>query len=419
MSKKIDMIKIKQKFNNNKIKDIPDYIREEFNKSDLQDRVKQGNKIGITVGSRGISNMSTIVKILIEEIEQLGADPYILPAMGSHGGGTSEGQEGVLASYGITEDSTGGTILSSMETMKLGEVDQGVPVYFSKSAMKLDGIIALNRIKKHTDFTSDRMESGICKVLVIGLGKAKGAQSIHKLGVYGLKNVIPRAAELILEKAPVIQGIGILENGYEETCKIKFIPPEKIKQTEAELLKESKELLPSLPVDQIDILIVQEMGKNISGTGLDTNVIGRLNINGVSDMDKPVISKIAVLDLTEESHGNALGIGLTDITTRKLVDRIDKETMYKNLFTSTFLNRGKIPITMDTEEKVVDIALRTCWQPDINKVKLIIIKNTLEIDEMYVSKAAWNKINENKDVEAISDWGKLEFDEDGRIINKL
>jgi len=411
----IKVRKIKQKFNRIKIDNLSEHIHQSFKKSDLKNRVKSGDKIGITVGSRGITNIKIIVKEIISELKNINASPFILSAMGSHGGANSKGQKEVLASYGITQREMGVPILSSMETTQIGTIKNQIPIYFSKEAMALDGIIALNRVKFHTDFKSDLMESGMSKILVIGLGKRGGAESIHSLGVYGLKNIIPQAAKLIIEKAPIIQGIGIVENGFDETMEIKFSPPEHIITTDNQLLKKCKEVFPSLPCENIDVCLVQEMGKNISGTGLDTNIIGRLDINGEKEVGKPKINKLVVFDITEQSHGNALGVGLSDVTTRKLVNKINFITTYANTITSTFLNRAKIPITAETEREAVEIALKTCWQPNRNKVRLLILKNTLDLEYLYVSESIWNDIKNNKNIKSCGSWEQLSFTNDGKM----
>ncbi|MDD4363042.1 MAG: lactate racemase domain-containing protein [Atribacterota bacterium] len=416
--KPIKIRKIKQVFCKDYIADIPLYISQAFQASNLPSKIKSGHKIGITVGSRGIANMNIIAKQLINELKNIKAEPFILAAMGSHGGATSEGQREVLASYGITEESMGVTIYSSMETTRIGMIVDKVPVYFSQDALKADGIIALNRVKLHTDFESD-LESGMSKVMVIGLGKKDGAESIHSLGIYGLKEILPQAAQLIINKTPIIQGIGIVENGYDQTMEIEFCTPENIIQTDKKLLKKCREVFPSLPTEKIDILIAQEMGKNISGTGLDTNVIGKLGINGVDDSHKPDISKLIVLDITDESHGNALGVGLADVTTRKLVNKINFKDTYANTITSTFLKRAQIPVTAETEKEALEIAYKTCWQPDIEKLRLIIVKNTLELENLLISKAIWDDLQNNKSIIANGDWEELSFNENKEIINRL
>ena len=411
----IKMRKVKQIFCQDSIPDIPEYIHQAFKNSDLPNRIKLGDKIGITVGSRGITNIKSIAQQIINELMALKTRPFILAAMGSHGGATSQGQKEILGSYDITEKEMGVPILSSMETTQIGTIKNQIPVYFSTEAMALDGIIALNRVKLHTDFKSDVMESGMSKILVIGLGKRDGAESIHSLGVYGLKNIIPQAAKLIIEKAPIIQGIGIVENGFDETMEIKFSPPEHIITTDNQLLKKCKEVFPSLPCENIDVCLVQEMGKNISGTGLDTNVIGRLDIHGEKEVGKPKINKLVVFDITEQSHGNALGVGLSDVTTRKLVNKINFITTYANTITSTFLNRAKIPITAETEREAVEIALKTCWQPNRNKARLLIMKNTLDLEYLYVSESIWNDIKNNKNIKSCGSWEQLSFTNDGEM----
>ena len=419
MIEDIKVRKIKQNFNRTKIDNLSEYIHQSFKKSDLKNRIKSGDKIGITVGSRGITNIKLIVKEIISELKNLNALPFILPAMGSHGGANSEGQKGVLASYGITEREMGVPIMASMDVIQIGKVENKIPIYFSKVAMEADGIIALNRVKMHTDFKSNLVESGMSKILAIGLGKAEGASSIHFLGVYGLKNVIPQAAELIITKAPIIQGIGILENSYDQTMKISFVSPEDIIKVDSELLKISKEVMPVLPIDNLDIVITQEIGKNISGTGFDTNVIGRLDINGEKEIAKPEIKRLLVFDITEESHGNALGIGLADITTRHLVDKINYKDMYANTITSTFLNRAKIPITTDSEKEAVEIAVKTCWRLEQSDLKLLIMKNTLDLEYLYVSKAVWDEIKDNKNIDACGEWVKLTFTKNGKMKIRL
>lgn len=415
----IKIRKIKQNFKQKKIDNISEYIIHAFLNSDLKNRIKSGDKIGITVGSRGIADIKLIVKQVIIALKKINALPFILVAMGSHGGANSEGQKEILASYGITEKEMGVPILSSMEIIQIGRVDNDIPIYFSKDAMQADGIIALNRVKSHTDFKSDIIESGMSKILVIGLGKENGARIIHSLGVYGLKNIIPKAAKLIIKKAPIIQGIGILENGYDQTMKVSFVSPENIIKADIELLKEFKKISPSLPINEIDVAIAQEIGKNISGTGFDTNIIGRLYINGEREAKTPKIRKLVVLDITKESHGNALGIGLADVTTRELVNKINYKNMYTNAITSTFLNRAKIPMMANTEKEAVEMAIKTCWQPNQKDLKLLIIKNTLDLEYLYISEAIWNEIKNRKKFEICGNWEHLSYNIDGKLKNRL
>lgn len=415
----IELIKIHQVLSNKMISNLSDYICKSFEKSDLKKRIKPGDKIGLTVGSRGISSIKIIIKTIINKLKKYEVRPFILVAMGSHGGSTSEGQKRILANYGITEDEMGVPILSSTEVVKIGKIKNEIPIFFSKDALLMDGIIAINRIKPHTDFKSNIIESGISKILVIGLGKIKGARVIHSLGVYGLKNIIPEAVRLILKKLNILQGVGILENYYGQLCDVKFISPESLIDSERKLLSKSKKLILKLPYDEIDVLICQEIGKNISGTGLDTNIIGRLYINGENEIESPNIRKIVVFDLTKESEGNAYGIGLADITTKDLVQKINFKDMYVNSVTSTFLRRGKLPLIAETQKEAVEVALKTCWQINPEAIRLVIIKNTRDLRYLYVSKTIWNYIKSNKNIKKCGKWTNLSFDSFGKMKLKL
>jgi len=392
---------IRQKLAAEKISDLKSCIARKFKESDIKKRIKPDDKIAVTAGSRGISNINLIIKEVIKNLQELSCKPFIVPGMGSHGGATAAGQEKVLAAYGITEEKMGVPIKSSLETVNLGKTAGGVPVYFSKIALAADGIISLNRIKLHTDFHSDLVESGMAKMLVIGLGKHRGAEAIHSQGVRGLKEVLPRAAELIIEQAPVIQGIGLLENGYEEINRVEFVPPENLIEQESELLDKAEELMPSLPVEEIDVAVVQEMGKNISGTGMDTNIIGRMYITGEQEYETPRIKKLVVCDLTSASHGNAMGIGLADITTKKLLQKIDIEDSYENIKTSSFFRRGKIPLVMSDEKEALQLALNNCWVEEGTIPRVVVLKNTLELENLYVSEPVLEDLD-SADIEVLT-----------------
>jgi len=413
----IQLTKIKQKLDRTRIEDIPAHIKQEFNHSKLPEQIGSGDRVALTAGSRGITDIKLILVELIKNLKDLGARPFLVPAMGSHGGAVPAGQEEILASYGITESEMEVPIKSSMETVKLGEVGSGVPVYFSRPAREADAIIAVNRVKKHTDFHSPTLESGMSKILVIGLGKHRGARAIHSQGVYGLQELIPEAAEMIIDRTPVLQGIGLVENGYKEISDLVFTPPEEIIKRDGELLEIAAGRMPTLPVDKIDILVVQEMGKDISGTGLDTNIIGRMYINGAREYSRPKVKRLIVLDISEASHGNAIGIGLADITTKKLVDKIDFNDTYKNIITSSFLRRGKIPLTMDSEKEAFELAEDTCWLGEGEIPGVVIIKNTSQLEELYVSAPLLKDIDE--DMREIVSHSQLNFTEDGCIRPRL
>jgi hypothetical protein len=405
--------KIKQKFKTNTIHNLDEKIRYEMDNVDVSKMIKPNDKIAITVGSRGIDNIDKLVISVVNKVKECGGKPVIIPAMGSHGGATDEGQIKVLKTLGITEDKVGAKILSSMEVEKIGVTKNNAPVYLDKNALNCDGIILMNRVKAHTDFRGN-YESGLMKIMAVGLGKHTGCSTMHS---YGLSNTIPQAARIIMENAPILFGIAIVENALDKTEIIKAIPKDKIDSIEPELLKKSKALMPTLPFSQLDLLIVYEMGKSISGTGMDTNVLGRFKVRGVKEPKLPDYKKIAVLNLRDDSYGNALGVGLADLTTRKLVDSIDYDAMYANVIPTSFLERGKIPVILENDFELVNTALKTIGPVENKSAKIVIIKNTMELEEFYVSDALAPEIEENSNLEYISDFKEWKFKNNNFIWN--
>jgi len=416
MKNNITFLKIKQKFNDQYIQDIPGEIEKEFRRIDLDKKILPGMKIAITAGSRGIDRITEILQSIIKEVKKIKADPFIVTAMGSHGGATAEGQREVLSHYGITEKSMGVPIKATMDTMQLDYLENGLPVHFDRIAYHADGIIAVNRVKVHTAFKG-KIESGLHKMLAVGLGNHHGAKLVHSLGVKGLRDYMVEFAKIILKKAPIIAGFGILENGYDQTFRIKAASPDEFVKVDSELLEECKKILPSFPVKNIDLLIVQEMGKNISGTGMDTNIVGSIKDPG--DFKQPEIKKILVLDLTEESQGNAIGVGIADMITERLYKKIDFKSTNTNAITATFLDRVRIPIVFPTEQKAIETGLDTIWNLPGIPPRIIIIKNTLKLDEMYVSKAIWEEIKDRENISAISGWKPIKFDPSGQLMNTI
>lgn len=400
--------KIRQKFNTDKIENIKEEILRQFAEIRVQHIVKPGMRIAVTAGSRGIANIQIILKTVCEYLKSLGAYPFIVPSMGSHGGATAEGQVKVLEKLGITEESIGVPILSCMDVVELGETSKGVKVFMDKIAYNSDGIVVVNRVKPHTDFSGE-IESGLLKMLVVGLGKDKGCSAMH---AGGLAETIPEAAKVVLKKAPILFGLAILENSKDETYKLKAILPMDFEREEKLLLKEAKSLVPRLPVDELDILIVEKMGKNYSGTGMDTKVIGRIRVFGEKEPESPRINKIVVLDLDERSYGNALGVGLADIITRRLYEKIDFNVTYANTIPTTYLDRGKIPIVISDDREAILTALKTIGNVPLEEVKLAIIKNTLHLDELYLTKPAFNAIRDKSAVEILEEDIELTFDEE-------
>ena len=418
MIEEIKMYRILQTFNKSKINNIPEIISKEFKKINLSQKIKPGMKIGITVGSRGINNLLLIIKTIIHEVRKRKGVPFILPAMGSHGDANIEGQRKILASYGITEESTGASIKATLEVVELAKLKNGLPVYFDKYAFQTDGIIVVNRIKVHTVYKAE-IESGLCKMLSVGLGNHKGATVVHSLGPKGISDNVIKFSQIILKKAPILCGVGIVENAYDDTAKIRAALPEDFYKVDKELLKKCKANSPSLPASNIDILILEEMGKNISGAGMDTNITGGVKAYKEGEYNPPQIKKIVVLDLISESHGNALGVGIADIITKKLYKKIDFEVTYKNVITCGYLDRAKIPIIADTDEEAINIALKSTYNLPGTKPTIIFIRNTLKLYEMLVSEAIWEKIKNQKDISTISKRNKLTFDNIGNLTLRI
>jgi len=409
------MAKIRQKLEAPRLKNIAQELKDQIARSRLKERVKPNDEVAVTAGSRGIANIFQITTTIIEELKKLGARPFIVPAMGSHGGATAEGQIEVLAGYGITEDSVGVPIRSSMEVVKIGEIKDQVPVLMDKIALRSDAIVVVNRIKPHTSFRGP-FESGLMKMLAIGLGKHEGASLVHSFGSRGLREMVPEAARVMMREAKFVLGVGILENAYDETARIVVLNPEDFEKEEPHLLEDARRLMPRLPFDEIDILIVDELGKNISGTGMDTNIIGRLLIRREKEFEKPNINKIIVLDVTPASHGNTLGVGLADITTRRLVNKIDYHAMYTNALTAGFLNRVFVPLTCETDKEAVATAIGTFKRKDPGRLKVMRIKNTLKIERLYISEPLLEEARARDDIQVIGEIEPMKFDTRGSLM---
>ncbi|MGE3270549.1 MAG: lactate racemase domain-containing protein, partial [Chloroflexota bacterium] len=341
------MHRVRQTFNAPVLEDIEGETRRQVRR--FADTVKPGARIAITAGSRGIANMARIIRSIGEEVRELGADPFVMPAMGSHGKATAEGQVEMLAELGITEQTVNMSIISDMAVQQVGVVDAcGMPVYAAETALQADGVIVVNRVKPHTDFNGP-IESGLSKICTIGIGKQKGAQSVHSYGVPGLAQWMPLAAKIVVKQTNVLFGVAIIENAYDQTAFVEAVKATDIAdEKERELQAKSKRLMASLPFDTLDVLVIDEMGKQISGAGMDSNIIGRMLVHGSAEFERPNISAIAILDLTDGSHGNAAGLGLADFTTQRLINKVDFAAYYINCLTSGIggLQRGQVPMVM-------------------------------------------------------------------------
>jgi hypothetical protein len=364
--------------------------------------IPKGARIAIAVGSRGIANIARIVKTTVEFVKETGGLPFIVPAMGSHGGATAEGQRQVLESYDITETFIGAPIRSSMDVVELPQGNLAHRVYMDRQAHEADGTIIINRVKVHTDYHGP-FESGLLKMCVIGLGKHKEALEIHRHGTHGLKNLIVPTAQQVLQHGNIVLGLAIAENAYDETAIIQALLPQHIETEEQRLLQWVREHMPTLPVQQLDVLVIDEFGKDISGAGLDSNIIGRMKIKTEPEPKSPDITSIVLLDLTEASHGNALGMGLADVITRRVFEKIDFRTTYENVVTSSFLERGFLPIVADDEHTALEYALRHCGLADPETPRIMRIRNTLKLDTLWASAAVLDEIRELEHIEVTAD----------------
>lgn len=411
------MLLIAQKYDTYHINDIEHHIVKQMNKIDNK-AWYDGRSIAITVGSRGIPHLNVILKTICVQLKTWGAKPFIIPAMGSHGGATAKGQLEILNSYNVTEETIGVPIISSMEVVQYGTLDDGTPLYCDKNAYFSDGIVLLNKVKPHTDFRGEH-ESGLAKMIAIGISKHKGASAFHKMGFAKFAEKIPQAAEHFIKCAPVAFGVGIVQNAYNDICNIDIVPKEQIIEKDKELLVIAKEKMPRLKFKNLDVLIIDEIGKNISGFGFDPNVVGRTNgwQPGFSDILN--LQKLFIRSITEQSHHNGSGISEADITTRRCLNSIDWSVTWTNMITSTRICGGRIPMYLNNDREALLIAIKTCNGVDYNKIKIARIKNTSELYEIEVSLGLYEEIKEHPEIELVNGPYELEFDKEGFMLPML
>ena len=398
--------------------DIPAAVMEQLDREPFRSKVRPGMEIAVTAGSRGIANVDIITKAVVDFVKSRGATPFIVPAMGSHGGATAEGQLEILAGYGITPETMGCEIRSSMEVVELGISDTGMPVYMDKNAYHADGIILSCRLKPHNAFRGP-YESGPCKMMTVGLGKQKGAERVHAEGMGKIGQNIPSMAKVALEKAPILFAIPCLENAYDQTWKLEAIDKDDILKREPELLKEAFAHMPSLLVGECDVLIVDETGKNYSGTGVDPNITGTFSTEYAHGGVK--VQRTCFLDLSEASHGNSLGVGLANVITKRFFDKIDPEMMYPNCITSTVLTSARIPCVVATDKEAIQMCIRTCNGIDQENPRVIRIPNSLHIGEIMLSQAYYGDVKAGKwpGLEAVSEPEALRFDPEGALLTPI
>ena len=412
------IFKIKQKVDAHRLENIEKRINGLLDQFGLSQKVKKGERIALTAGSRGIKDKPKVLEILASRLKELGALPFIVPCMGSHGGATAEGQIEVLESLGITEKSVGAPIISSMDVDEIGRTKFGTPILIGRDLLKADRIIVVNRVKPHTDFKGE-IESGLLKMIVIGMGKQKGSWMVHRLTIkHGFPAVLFGVGPILLKKLPILFGIGIVENQFDETAIIDLLVPEELIDREKVLLKRAKELIPYLPFNRMDILIVDEMGKDISGTGMDTNVIGRNLFIGHPRFENPQITRVFIRDLTEGSHGNATGIGMADYTTKRLVDKIDYPSLRINVTNGMSPENGRVPIFFERDNDAIMAAYYNSGVLDPQDLKMLWVKNTLDLRYLYASQAFLNETRSNPKLEILSEPFEFPFDQNGNLISR-
>ncbi len=401
------------------VADVAGTVREAWKRSKTARRIKPGMRVAVGCGSRGINNYLAIAKATVDALKELRAKPFVVAAMGSHGGATAEGQRELLASYDLDESHLGVPVLTDMDAQNIGTNLWGQPVWWDKNALSADAVVTVSRVKPHTDFRG-AFESGILKMLVIGLGKRDGADQVHSFGPRGLREMIPESGKVILKSTPFIGGLAVLENSYEETAKLEVVDRDDLWEREPVLLEEARKMMGRLPFAAMDVLVIGECGKNYSGAGMDPNVIGRMLIEASpeAETNDPKIVRIGVLDVSPESHGNATGIGLADLTTNRAIASIDQGPFRMNNLTARSLWRSKLPFAFETDREVIEVCIETCWQPEFDKVKFCVIPNTLEVAEMWISAPLVAEAKTNPHLQLVGEPIALPFDMHGNLLQE-
>jgi len=410
------MLRLRQKFDCPRVDDLPGEVERQLASRQLQNKVKPGETVAITVGSRGIANIAVITKAIVAHIRSLKAVPFIVPAMGSHGGGTAEGQRAIVEGYGITEEYVGCEIRASMETVIVDQTPQGIPVHFDKHAFGANHVLVAGRIKPHTNFVGE-IESGLHKMMLIGLGKHAGAKIYHRAIMdYSWLEIVRAVADSVLRKCKVLCGVGIVENAFDETALIAAVPPEDFLKRETELLVLAKEWMPRLPFRKVDLLVIDEIGKNISGSGMDTNVVGRkYNDHRATEKDNVSVKTIFIRGLTEATHGNACGLGMSEFTNQRTIDSVDRRITAINSITGGHAPAAALPIAYESDREVLENALPTIGLTEPEDARVIQISNTLQLAEVLVSEAYLPEIEGRSDLEIVEPVHDMEFDDEGNL----
>lgn len=398
------MITVRQQFNEEHLEDdeVKNVVRGQLKKDGIHTLVKPGMRIAVAVGSRGIRNLYAIVESVIDTLKEMGAAPFIVSAMGSHGNGTEEGQREVLAGYGVTEERLGVPVVTTVDTVHLGDCANGRPVWFDRAAYEADLIVPINRVKLHTDFVGP-IQSGLCKMLVIGLGNHKGCSAVHEEAPEVFADVIEETARLILKKAPIGFGIAILENAYDKTYAVEAVPAEGLIEREKELVQIAKGNMPYIMLPEADVIVCETIGKDISGAGFDPNILGRSSVLKTFVLHIPRYQRLVLLNVSEASHGNGIGVGLFDVITKKVADQLDHEAMYANAIACNCLGDASIPCTVEDEDTAIRVALKCCRNVNRDDPKIIRIKNTLHLEYIEVSPALLDDVKNNPRLEIVGE----------------
>jgi Lactate racemase N-terminal domain len=411
-------VKVRQELNAIEVADVAEAVAAEFQKPEIAATITPGMRVALTAGSRGIDRIAEVIRATASEVRRLGAEPFVVPAMGSHGGATAAGQTALLAHYGVTEEGVGCPIKASMDTVLLGKVENDTPVYFDRTAYEqADAVIPIGRVKPHTDFHGP-IESGLMKMIAIGLGKQKGAEHFHWRGFPEFHVLIPAVARFTISHVNIPFGIALVENGYGHLSLIEAVPGGRIWEREQELLKIARERLARLPGERIDVLFIDEIGKDISGDGADPNVVNR-DISGQLSASevvaKPDIQRIVVRDLTVDTEGNATGIGLADFGLRKAIDKIDPMSTYMNCVTAKSPSAARLPITVDSDRQAFFLSIASCLQTEVDQARIVRIKNTKDLEEFWASEPFLPEILATGRVELIGEPHEIPFDSVGML----
>ncbi len=412
------MLRLSQKFEGPELGDVEDETCSQLAALQLGNKIRPGESVAITAGSRGIANIASIIKAATRQLKEIGAEPFVVPAMGSHGGGTAEGQQEILHSYGVTEEYTGAPIRSSMETVVVDTTPQGIPVHFDRHAYEADHVIVCGRVKPHTGFVGP-IESGLHKMMLIGLGKHQGAKIYHRaIKDYSFLEIILAVADVILAKCRVAAGLAIVENAYDETALIEAVAPDRFFEREEALLKLAQQWMPRLPFPEVDLLVVDQIGKNISGSGMDTNVVGRkFNDHGATGDDTVNCKRIFVRGLTPETHGNACGIGMAEVTNQRTVDQANLVATRINALTGGHPSAAAVPIAFDTDREAMLAILETVGLVDPADSGIIQIANTLKLGEVLVSEKYTPEVQDRSDLEVLAGPDAMAFDPHGNLAS--